>query len=236
MLLVLANPDDREALWLRTALVSLVDMPVEVLTPTRLICARSITHRLPSTSGGFRFEFADGGVLLAGEVAGLVNRMTTMPTAHLEFAAPVDRAYAEAELHAFLLGWLGSLACPMLNPPAPESLAGAWHSEVAALHLATLAGLNCAVASVDADAPFLPARTPAQMVHFVLDGKVIGPILPAGDRDALLQFGHLWGTRLLQVETARQGGKLTFVSASALPHYSLGGRALVRAMAEVLSA
>jgi hypothetical protein len=234
-LLILANPDDRAALWLRGALVSLADMPVQVLTPTRLVCARSITHRLPSPSGDFRFEFADGDVLLAGEIVGLVNRMTALPTAHLEFAA-ADRAYAEAELHAFLLGWLGSLACPMLNPPAPESLAGAWHSDVAALHLAALAGLDCASASVDADTPLEPARATAEMVHFVLDGRVIGPILPARDRDSLLQFAHLWGTRLLQVETARQRGKLTYVAASAVPHYSLGGHALVRAMAEVLLA
>lgn len=236
MILILAEADDSDALWLRAALAECVEKRVTVLTPTQLVCARSIVHRMSSDGGDFTFVFADGSSLGAGEVHGLVNRMSNLPTAHLAFAADGDRDYAAAELQAFLLGWLASLSCPMLNPPAPESLVGAWHNEVAALHLATIAGLRCRPAGTGADGPLLPPSGAANLRHFIIDGRVVGPILPAAERDVLEQFSHLWGARLLQVDTVIEEGRLTFVDASVLPRYPTGGRPLVRAMAQVLSA
>jgi hypothetical protein len=37
---------------------------------------------------------------------------------------PDDRQYAAAEMQAFLLAWLDSLECPVLNRPSPSNLSG----------------------------------------------------------------------------------------------------------------
>ncbi len=43
---------------------------------------------------------------------------------------PSDRTYVAAEINAFLLAWLSSLPCRVLNRPTPSSLAGpSWHPE-----------------------------------------------------------------------------------------------------------
>ena len=55
-------------------------------------------------------------------VQGMINRIRAVPTAHLHAADVAERDYAACELHAFLLGWLASFDCPMLNPPAPDRL------------------------------------------------------------------------------------------------------------------
>ena len=39
-----------------------------------------------------------------------------------------DRTYAAAEIQAFLLAWLSSLECPVLNRPSPSNLGGPWWS------------------------------------------------------------------------------------------------------------
>jgi hypothetical protein len=235
MILILADAHDADALWLRAALAPLVAMPLAVLTPARLVYARTIMHHMDSSSTHSCFDFGDGTSLDTSAIRGVVNRMSGAPTDHFSSAEPRERLYAASELQAFLLGWLASLPCPLLNPPAPESLAGAWHSDVVATQLAVLAGLRCRPFVVDADDPPLSSFTGMGSAHFILDGKVIGPMLPARDRDALIQFAHLWGARLVQVETCQEQGRLTFLGASSLPHYPRGGPTLVRAMAQVLA-
>ena len=237
MIVVLAEPADSGALWLRAQLDRHLAAPVEIVTPARLVYSRSILHRLTSSQTESRFELGDGTTLRTSEVRGIVNRLTAVPTAHLDGAAPAERDYAATELHAFLLGWMGSLDCPLLNPPAPENLAGPLHSPLSALHFAALSGLPCRCASVTADAPGPPPPAVAgrPVRHFVLDGQVIGPPLPAALRDAMIMFARLWGARLVQIETICQGGRHEFVSASSVVDFHAGGDALVRAIARVFS-
>jgi len=235
MILILADAHDAGALWLRATLTPLVAMPLVVLTPARLVYARTIMHHMDSSGTHSCFDFGDGTSLHSSSIRGVVNRMSGAPTDHFSSAEPRERLYAASELQAFLLGWLASLPCPLLNPPAPESLAGAWHTDVVATQLAALAGLRCRPFVIDADDPPQSNSTMTGTAHFILDGKVIGPMLPARDRDALIQFAHLWGSRLVQVETCQEEGRLTFLGASSLPHYQRGGPTLVRAMAQVFA-
>ena len=86
-------------------------------------------------------------------VQGMINRIRAVPTAHLHAADAAERDYAASELHAFLLGWLASFDCPMLNPPAPELLAGPSHSRLSALHFAAIAGLGCRPMNITTTAP-----------------------------------------------------------------------------------
>ena len=222
MILIIAEPFDAAALWLCTSLSATTRIPVRVVTPSQLAYAPSATHRLSSDTADVAFALADGSLIRSAELNGVVNRMSAIPQAHLARADPADRAYAAGELHAFTLGWLATLPCPVFNPPAPEALAGAWHSEMATQQLAAIAGLP-------------PLASPATDTHFVLDGQVIGLLLPAVQRDALIQFAHLWGGRMVQIETSTAGGMRYFVAATSLVDFRRGGALLVRALAKVLA-
>ena len=62
--------------------------------------------------------------IAASEIAGVVTRLPAVTPAELPQVHADDRAYAASEMHAFLLAWLQSLRCPVLNRPHPGSLAG----------------------------------------------------------------------------------------------------------------
>lgn len=234
MILILAEAGDTGALWLQAALRQATGGPAALLTPARLVYARTIAQHMATDRGWSRFALGDGTTLDLDAVTGVVNRMTVAPSAHLARAGEVDRIYALAELHAFLLGWLAALRCPVINPPSPESLAGPWHSEVCALHFAATSGLACRPASVAADRPMPPTATDEPHASYVvLDDQVIGPLLPATTRDAMIQFARLWGARLVQIETAGDGG--AFLAASSLVDFPRAGPALVRALGRALA-
>jgi hypothetical protein len=57
-------------------------------------------------------------------------------------ADAVDREYAVMEMHAFLLSWLSSLKCVVINRPNPRSLGGAIRGPAEWLLLAGRAGLT----------------------------------------------------------------------------------------------
>ncbi len=234
MILVLADRDDAAACWLTGALRPHLDAQVRLVTPIQLVCARG-SQQLSSGGGEFRFDLTDGTKLDTASVCGVVNRMATVPTAHLAGADEVDRQYAAGELHAFHLGWMSSLDGPVLNSPSPESLCGPWHSPTSALHFASMAGLYCDAEQQDADTSVIEKPDAGDMTHFVFDGQVIGPVVPSKLRDALLGFALLWGARLVQIETMSHPRGRRFLSASSLVDYRRGGAALVGALVRVLA-
>ena len=236
MILIIAEPADGAALWLEPRLARYSDRPVKIVTPARLVYARSIVHRLDTRGSDFRFEISGGETFAAAALSGVVNRILTFPVDHLAAAAPGEREYAAGELHAFLLGWLASLACPVLNRPAADCLAGPCHSEVVARHFAAVAGLTSDRACLTSASPWPPPPGPrfAAVRHFVLDGQVIGPPAAQSDAAALIRFAALWGARLLQIDTERAAGRTRLLNASAFADFSSGGPALVRAIARAL--
>jgi hypothetical protein len=231
-ILVLAEARDSSALWLAGRLRAQQVQAVEVVTPLQLVCSPRLVHRLATEASGFEICLADGRVLDSAGVDGVVNRLVTVPTQHLQRAAPVDRTYAAGELHAFLLGWLGSLACPVLNPPQPDCLVGPWRPPMEVLHLAAQAGLPF-VAQPIGEAPI---RGPVSGgSSFVLDGQVLGAPRPAPLRDALLRFAALWGARLLQVDFDLGTKGLALRSATSFVDFRAGGDLLVRGVLRALS-
>lgn len=237
MILIVAEPFDTAALWLRAAMAGATRMRVRAVTPSQLAYAPSAIHRLSTTDADIAFTLGDGTSLRGADLSGCINRMTAIPQAHLARAAAADRNYALGELHAFTLGWLATLPCPLLNPPAPESLAGPFHSEMAARHFAVHAGLACAPAAIaPGDALDPPPRRPGTDMHFVIDGQAIGALLPIAQREAMIQFAALWGGRMVQIETRADDGARHFVSATSLIDFPRGGAALVRAMLRALAA
>jgi hypothetical protein len=72
-------------------------------------------------------------VALSG-IEAAVSTMDTVTSGDLPQIVREDRAYVAAEMRAFLLAWLTTIPCPVLNRPTPLSLAGCgWRPEQWAL-------------------------------------------------------------------------------------------------------
>ena len=223
MILVIAEPGDAAALWLSERMRLRAD--VGVVTPTQLVCSRSIIHRMSDAGAASRIALVSGPVIDSQHLTGVVNRLSEPPTAHFTHATPADRDYAGQELYAFLLGWLASLSCPVINRPTPSSLAGAWHGPIETEHFAAHCELPL----------YRGAPAPSVTSLFVLRGQMIGPILNARQRDALLQFAKLWGADLIQIDVTASNGRHELVRAASFADYRLGGDGLVRAVMRVFA-
>ena len=125
MLLVIASREDRSA---NELVVSL-----ECLAGGCLLACEDLCHH------GWRFDpsYPDRGRLVAGgsvfpvsEVTGVLTRRPHVFEAELMQVAVEDRPFVAAEINAFLLAWLSSLRCPVINRPSGTCLSGpAWRAE-----------------------------------------------------------------------------------------------------------
>ena len=89
---------------------------------------------------------AEGRPFSSNQIAGVLTRLSAVPATELDHVTAEDRAYVSSEMTAFLLAWLSSLPCPVLNRPTPSGLCGpGWRIEQW-IHLA--AGLGIPVKSV----------------------------------------------------------------------------------------
>lgn len=65
-----------------------------------------------------------GSVVAAREIRGVLVRRPWIMEVELAHIATADREYVAAEMNAFLLAWLSSLPCPVLNRPRGTCLCG----------------------------------------------------------------------------------------------------------------
>ncbi|MBD2204580.1 hypothetical protein H6G33_20365 [Calothrix sp. FACHB-1219] len=64
------------------------------------------------------------------QITGVLSRLPTILPQELLHIVPEDRVYVAGEMNAFLIAWLSSLNCPVLNRPTPTYLLGpAWRLE-----------------------------------------------------------------------------------------------------------
>ncbi len=101
---------------------------------------------------GWQVAAADpvaGQAVLAGErvptrrITGVLTRLPAVTERELPMIDPADRAYAAAEMTAFLSYWLTALPCPVLNRPTASTLCGpGWRTErwLLAAHRLGIAG------------------------------------------------------------------------------------------------
>ncbi|MEH1940126.1 MAG: hypothetical protein V7L01_07915 [Nostoc sp.] len=63
-------------------------------------------------------------------ITGVLTRLPSIFEQELWHIVPEDRGYVATEMNAFLIAWLSSLKCPVLNRPTPTYLLGpAWRPE-----------------------------------------------------------------------------------------------------------
>jgi hypothetical protein len=71
---------------------------------------------------------ASGKIIAYAETKGVLTRLSRILEHDLPNIVNIDRVFVAAEMTAFLMFWLSSLKCPILNRPTPTSLSGPnWH-------------------------------------------------------------------------------------------------------------
>jgi hypothetical protein len=69
--------------------------------------------------------------LLPDDIDGVITRLPWVLPCDLPDIQAGDREYVAAEISAFLLTWLASLRCPLLNRPSAQCLSGpGWHPQM----------------------------------------------------------------------------------------------------------
>lgn len=245
MIVILCHPDDVAALWLDRMFHTLGVTGIEIVSVEQLVFSRRIVHRLVTAGDSGEIALADGRTLHPETIAGLINRVQYLPTRHFASAAPADRAYAMAELSAFMLAWLNSVAGRVINPPLPFALGGGTFPLPTVRHLASMAGLP-ALTWRSSTSPsgndgndrnhVTAVDTPTHAV-VVFDGRVFGPILPRPIQDGCRRLASLLGVPMLQVlfhQSHDNGWR--FVHAHGAVDFRIGGRPLAAAIAQAFAA
>jgi hypothetical protein len=238
VIVILCHADDAPAIWLHGALRGLGLTGLELVAVDQLVYSRRIVHRLDDDGDRGEIHLADGRVLRAESISGLINRLRYVPTEHFARADPSDRAYATQELSAFMLAWLDSVAGRVINPPLPYALDGGTFQPTTVLHCAAMAGLptttwRAGTNSVEDEAApeIIPTHAP-----IVFAGRVFGRILPRDLQEGCLRLAVLLGVPLLQIllhHSADLGWR--FVGATGIADFRIGGRSLAAAIARAFA-
>jgi hypothetical protein len=233
MLVILCHPDDRPALWLARSLTASGVPEVTVVSVEELVYSRTITYRMSGSGDTGTVRLGDGRVLRPESIGGLVNRIRYLPTRHFARANADDRAYATAELSAFLLAWLSGIPGRVLNPARPFALGGGAMYPATIVHAAATAGLAPVrwQVATDPESDAVPHLPPTHTVT-LLDHRVYGPLLPREVQDGCRR---LLGLPLLQVMLHHEPGSAwRFVDATPSVDFRTGGDLLTRDLARVL--
>jgi hypothetical protein len=121
MIVVVASPSDPgvSALMARRS-------PV----PVRRLTAADLSRPGWRVGPGDSRAVIDGEVVAVSAITGVLVRIPAVLGNDLPSMRGVDRQYAATEMTAFLVHWLSSLTCPVLNPPRGSALcAPSWRTE-----------------------------------------------------------------------------------------------------------
>jgi hypothetical protein len=200
-------------------------------TAAELLCGADLAcagWRL--ASDGTSTAVVGGRRVEAGAITGVVSRLAAVTPDEIPEVHAADRHYAAAEMSAFLLAWIASLRCPVLNRATPGSLAGPAWSQAQWTACAARAGLAIRPLALGSSAvPGGPAARAATVVV-----QVVGETSLGGDesaRRAALALARAAGVDLLRVvlEPGARSEAPLFVSAD--PWVDLGDAEVAGAVA-----
>lgn len=150
------------------------------------------------------------------EIKGVLTLIPRIYSEDLDHIVPSDRQYVASEMSAFLLAWLSSLRCPVLNRPTAESLSGPdWRVETW-IHLAGQLGIPVST---------VHRRTPNRVSDLeeqptceitVIGGECFGKAVPQLIANTRL-LAKTAGTDMLTAHFASNKQDSVFVSASPWP-------------------
>jgi hypothetical protein len=186
-MLVLTHLEDASALRL-AARIRAAGEPCQIVTVEALSFAKRRTHTVSSDGTHSVVELTDGTVIEDAGMTGVLNRCWRAPDLAWQQASPRERAYASAELHAFMFSWLTSLPGPVRNRPVDDSLAGPTPTPLLAAAVAAASGLHVHPAVV-LDSASEPPCDPAAATLAALGGRGVR-------RQAVLLDGTPFGAGL----------------------------------------
>ena len=118
------------------------------------------------------YVVADGKRIPKKEITGVFTRLPCVMAHELLQIAPQERDYVAAEMHAFLVAWLSTLTCPVVNRHTPGFLSGpAWGREK---WISEAAKQSIPVAEFDRDSTSDAHHFVPTTVVTVLGDKVFG--------------------------------------------------------------
>jgi hypothetical protein len=232
MWLVLCDPSDAAALWAYAGLRDRGLAPLELVSPRTLVCALRTLHRVDASGASFEIALADGRTLASRNLAGVLNRVTVVPTDHLNVAPEPDARYAGEEVTALVLSWLACIAPVSLNRATARGLCGAARPPAEWSIMAAQAGLATRPLRLSSHGR-LPPAAPGLARHsvIVLDGEVFGAIVPPAVGDACRTLARRADTDLLGIDLdVGADGILRFADATPLPDLRVGGAPLLDAL------
>ncbi len=226
MLLVLASREDQNA----NALVARLGSGRATLLACEDLCCPGWRFNPGNSASG---QLVAGGVIMPlTQITGVLTRRPHVFEVELMEVAAQDRSYVAAELNSFLVAWLSSLRCPVLNLPVGHCLSGpSWRPEEWAM-LAASAGMRVKTVrrTVHLKSRARPMRdNPSTTIEVIVVGDHwFGPVekdLGAG----AVRLARAAGADLLAVRF----DKGAFAGASALP--SLDQDCVIEAVLERLN-
>lgn len=186
---------------------------------TVLLTPRDLSRR------GWRFRLGDPATTVAiagdrplgtGDIRAVLTRLPAVSEADLPHIAAGDRAYVAAEMTAFLLAFLSSLAVPVVNRPTTTCLCGPGWGEARWRQVASGLGL-----------PVTPARQQAVLGAALPEPRCGATVTVVGDtcigtEDATLaaaarSLAEAAGADLLGVELEHAGAGAAVLRAHLLP-------------------
>jgi hypothetical protein len=172
----------------------------------------------PVGAAGRSTAVVGGRVVAVEGISGVLTRRPYVVEQELGHIVPADRAYVASEMTAFLLSWLSSLECPVLNRPTPSGLSGPnWWPEQWA-YAAARSGLPVRPvrrrAALADDAP--AAADPPPLTVTIVGERCIGPVDPALAAQAR-RFARAVGVDLLAVHFSGPEPGAEFLGADLWP-------------------
>jgi hypothetical protein len=172
--------------------------------------------RIPGAGTSSR-AVVGGQVVDAAAIDGVLTLRPAVFAEELLNIRPSDRAYVAAELTAFLLAWLFSLTCSVVNRPSSACLAGPnWHPEQW-VHAAALLGIPTRTTCRTVPTLVSPDADDACAEVVVVRGRCFGCDDPALESWSQLLAGAA-GLDVLAARFSRMDG--AFISASPWPPLS----------------
>jgi hypothetical protein len=210
MLMILATRSDQTAAWLAERWRS---HDAIIASPADLSTSGWSLH---SAAPGKSKAYVEGRKVRNEEISSVLTRISCVQCHELNHIVPSDREYVASEMTAFLLAWLSSLACPVLNQPTPGCLGGPALRQEGWTHLAARLGISVApVRRKTGDRTPMPeGRSTCEVI--VVGDECFGEAAPRLVENARL-LARASGTALLAVRFTGPEPDCDFVSASPWP-------------------
>jgi hypothetical protein len=241
MWLVFCPTTDLSALWAYEGLRSMGLAPLELITAEALAYSRVWEHRVSTYGVSVKIGLSDGRLVSSDSVRGVLNRLVSLPPAAVNQSVPADREYVTQEMMAFWLSWLHALRGPVLNRPTPLGLSGRWRHLSEWVMLANRAGLQTPVYRQSSHDPIelgygrlFPWDQSVSSV-IVLGENVFGPAVPDEVARCCCRLAKLCETEVLGIDFhVGPQQQWFFAGATPVPDLTVGGQALLKALAATM--